>query len=40
MENKEKIVLQKIDEMHNEIVKFLQQIIQIPSEVPPGLIPT
>ena len=36
MENKEKIVLQKIDEMHDEIVKFLQQIIQIPSEVPPG----
>ncbi len=36
MENKEKTVLQKIDEMHDEIVKFLQQIIQIPSEVPPG----
>jgi len=36
MENKEKIVLQKIDEMQNEIVKFLQQIIQIPSEIPPG----
>ena len=36
MENKEKIVLQKIDEMQDEIVKFLQQIIQIPSEVPPG----
>jgi len=36
MENNEKIVLQKIDEMHDEIVKFLQQIIQIPSEVPPG----
>ena len=36
MENNEKIVLQKIDEMHDEIIKFLQQIIQIPSEVPPG----
>jgi len=36
MENKEKIVLQKIDEMQDEIVKFLQQIIQIPSEIPPG----
>jgi len=36
MENTEKIVLQKIDEMQEEIVKFLQQIIQIPSEVPPG----
>jgi len=36
MENKEKIVLQKIDEMQDEIVEFLQQIIQIPSEVPPG----
>ena len=36
MEDKELIVLQKIDEMQDEIVKFLQQIIQIPSEVPPG----
>jgi len=36
MENKEKIVLQKIDEMQDEIVKFLQQIIQIPSTIPPG----
>ena len=36
MENKEKIVLQKIDEMQDEIIKFLQQIIQIPSEIPPG----
>ena len=36
MENKEQIVLQKIDEMQDEIVNFLQQIIQIPSEVPPG----
>ncbi|MFW9949363.1 MAG: M20 family metallopeptidase [Candidatus Thorarchaeota archaeon] len=36
MENKEKIVLQKIDEMQDDIVKFLQQIIQIPSTIPPG----
>lgn len=36
MENKEKIVLQKIDEMQDELVIFLQQIIQIPSEIPPG----
>ncbi|MBY8988212.1 MAG: M20/M25/M40 family metallo-hydrolase [Candidatus Lokiarchaeota archaeon] len=36
MEDKEKIVLQKIDEMKDELVTFLQQIIQIPSEIPPG----
>lgn len=36
MEDKEKIVLQKIDEMKDELVTFLQQIVQIPSEVPPG----
>ena len=36
MEDKEKIVLQKIDEMQDEIVKFLQHIVQIPSEIPPG----
>jgi succinyl-diaminopimelate desuccinylase len=36
MENKEKIVLQKIDEMKDELVTFLQQIVQIPSEIPPG----
>jgi len=36
MEDIEKIVLQKIDEMQDELVKFLQQIVQIPSEIPPG----
>ena len=36
MENKEKIVLQKIDNMRDEIVKFHQQIVQIPSENPPS----
>jgi len=36
MENNEKIVLQKIDEMQDEIVKFHQQIVQIPSENPPS----
>jgi succinyl-diaminopimelate desuccinylase len=36
MESKEKIVLQKIDEMQKEINSFLQQIVEIPSEIPPG----
>ncbi len=36
MEKLEKIVLDKIDEMRDEIIKFHQQIIQIPSENPPG----
>ncbi|MHA2288241.1 MAG: M20 family metallopeptidase [Promethearchaeota archaeon] len=36
MEEKEKIVLQKIDDMKDDLVKFLQQIVQIPSEIPPG----
>ena len=36
MEKLEKIVLNKIDEMRDEIIKFHQQIIQIPSENPPG----
>lgn len=36
MESKEKIVLQKIDELQKEITSFLQQIVEIPSEVPPG----
>ena len=36
MEEKEKVVLQKIDEMKDELVTFLQQIVQIPSEIPPG----
>ena len=35
MDDVEKIVLDKIDEMRDEIIKFHQQIIQIPSENPP-----
>ena len=36
MDDLEKLIIDKIDEMQDEIVKFLQQIIQIPSEIPPG----
>ncbi|NVM00768.1 MAG: ArgE/DapE family deacylase [Candidatus Helarchaeota archaeon] len=36
MSNIEKIILDKIDNMRDEIIKFHQQIIQIPSENPPG----
>ncbi|MFW9782836.1 MAG: M20 family metallopeptidase [Candidatus Heimdallarchaeota archaeon] len=36
MGNLEETVLQKIDEMKDEIVDFHQKIIQIPSENPPG----
>ncbi|MHA1489866.1 MAG: M20 family metallopeptidase [Promethearchaeota archaeon] len=36
MENLEKIVLDKIDSMKNEIIEFQQKIIQIPSENPPS----
>ncbi|MFX0138613.1 MAG: M20 family metallopeptidase [Candidatus Hodarchaeota archaeon] len=36
MNNIERIVLDKIDNMRDEIIKFHQQIIQIPSENPPG----
>ena len=35
MNNIEKIVLDKIDEMRDEIIKFHQEIVQIPSENPP-----
>jgi len=35
MNDVEKIVLDKIDEMRDEIIKFHQKIIQIPSENPP-----
>ena len=35
MNDIEKIVLDKIDEMRDEIIKFHQEIIQIPSENPP-----
>ncbi|TFF90073.1 MAG: M20 family peptidase, partial [Promethearchaeota archaeon] len=36
MEEIEKKILDKIDNMKDEIVKFHQQIVQIPSENPPG----
>ena len=36
MEDIEKIVLDKIEEMREEIIKFHQKIVQIPSENPPG----
>ncbi len=36
MENLEKIVLDKIDNMRDEIIKFHQEIIRIPSENPPS----
>ena len=32
----EKVILNRIDQMRNEIIKFHQQIVQIPSENPPG----
>ncbi|UCD00765.1 MAG: M20/M25/M40 family metallo-hydrolase [Promethearchaeota archaeon] len=36
MEKMEKLITEKIDGMKDEIIRFLQQLIQIPSEVPPG----
>lgn len=36
MENIERTILNKVDEMRDEIVKFYQQIVQIPSENPPA----
>jgi acetylornithine deacetylase/succinyl-diaminopimelate desuccinylase family protein len=36
MEKLEKVVLKIIDDMRDEIIKFHQEIIQIPSENPPG----
>jgi len=36
MVNLEKIVMEKIDGMKDEIIRFLQELVQIPSEVPPG----
>jgi len=36
MDNIEETILEKIDSMKNEIVQFLQDMVQIPSEVPPG----
>ena len=35
MEELEKAALKRIDDMKDEIIKFHQQIIQIPSENPP-----
>ena len=36
MDNMERIVIEKIDDMKDEIIQFLQELVQIPSEVPPG----
>ncbi|MEE9378655.1 MAG: M20/M25/M40 family metallo-hydrolase [Candidatus Lokiarchaeia archaeon] len=36
MDNIEKIVMERIDDMKDEIIRFLQELVQIPSEVPPG----
>lgn len=36
MEELENLVLKRIDDMRDEIIRFHQQIIQIPSENPPG----
>ena len=36
MEKIEKVILDKIEDMRDEIIKFHQELIQIPSEVPPG----
>jgi len=36
MDNIEEAIINKIDGMKDEIIQFLQELIQIPSEVPPG----
>ncbi|MFX1304827.1 MAG: M20 family metallopeptidase [Promethearchaeota archaeon] len=36
MDNMEKAIIDKIDSMKDEIIQFLQDLIRIPSEVPPG----
>ena len=36
MDNVEKAIIERIDGMKDEIIQFLQDLIQIPSEVPPG----
>jgi len=36
MENIEKEIMEKINKMKDEIIKFHQQLVQMPSEVPPG----
>lgn len=36
MDDMEKLVLKKIDDLKDEIIEFHRQIVQIPSQVPPG----
>ena len=36
MDNMEEAILEKIDDMKDDIIQFLQDMVQIPSEVPPG----
>ena len=36
MDNMEEAILKRIDSMKDEIIQFLQDMVQIPSEVPPG----
>jgi len=36
MDNIEKAIIEKIDNMKSDIIQFLQDLIKIPSEVPPG----
>ncbi|MFX1568784.1 MAG: M20 family metallopeptidase [Promethearchaeota archaeon] len=36
MDNMEKAILEKIDDMKDDIIQFLQEMVRIPSEVPPG----
>lgn len=35
MADLEKLIIDKIDDMRDEIIKFLQDIVRIPSENPP-----
>ena len=34
MADLEKLIIDKIDNMRDEIIKFLQEIVRIPSEIP------
>lgn len=36
MHNMEKVIIKKIENMREEIVEFIQEMVKIPSEVPPG----
>jgi len=36
MADLEKLIIDKIDDMRDEIIKFLQDIVRIPSENPPS----